>query len=103
MNRRFEYESNFSLFAGFAFAVMLSTNPLLARDLVSASNSAANTIKNVAQVLAVTGVIGGGAIMQLPGAGDFGKRVMISGLVGCICAFGAPAFLALMSTVFGGL
>ncbi len=75
----------------------------MARDLVSASNSTASTVKSVAQALAVTGVIAGGAFMQLPGAGEWGKRVMVSGLVGCLCAFGAPAFQTLMRSVFGGL
>lgn len=78
-------------------------NQVYARDLVSASNTAAETIRNVAQVLAVTGVVGGGSIMQLPGAGDFGKRVMVSGIVGCLCAFGAPAFVSLMRSVFGAM
>jgi type IV secretory pathway VirB2 component (pilin) len=72
-----------------------------ARDLVAASNTTANMVKNVAQVLAVTGVVAGGAIMQLPGAGEWGKRVLISGIVGTLCAFGAPAFVALMRTIFG--
>jgi hypothetical protein len=78
--------------------------PMIAecRDLVSASNSAANTVKTVAQALAVTGVVGGGAIMQIPGGGDVGKRVAVSGLIGCACAFGAPAFISLMRSVFGG-
>ncbi len=80
---------------------VLFGNPVFARDLVSAATTGADTIKNVAQILAVTGVVGGGAIMQLPGAGDFGKRVMVSGIVGCLCAFGAPAFMSLMKTVFG--
>jgi hypothetical protein len=75
----------------------------VARDLVSAASTTANTVKSVAQGLAVTGVIGGGAIMQIPGAGEFGKRVLISGLVGCLCAFGAPAFLDMMKSIFGGL
>ena len=75
----------------------------MARDLVSAASSTANTVKSVAQGLAVTGVIGGGAIMQIPGAGEFGKRVLISGMVGCLCAFGAPAFLDMMKSIFGGL
>ena len=83
--------------------ITLSNDSAFARDLVSASTTAADTIKNVAQILAVTGVVGGGAIMQLPGAGEYGKRVMISGLVGCLCAFGAPAFMSLMRTVFGGM
>lgn len=74
-----------------------------ARDLISAGTSTANTIKSVAQVLAVTGVIGGGAIMQLPGAGEWGRRVMATGFVGCLCAYGAPAFKAMMTSVFGGL
>lgn len=73
----------------------------LARDIVSASNTAVNTVKSVAQVLAVLGVIGGGAVMQLPGLGDVGKRIAASGLVGCVCAFGAPAFMSLMRTIFG--
>lgn len=82
--------------------LVMAPESVLARDLVSAANTQATTVKNVAQALAVTGVVGGGAIMQLPGAGEYGKRVMVSGFVGCICAFGAPAFMALMHTVFGG-
>jgi hypothetical protein len=84
-----------------ACALVLSASICEARDLVSSATTAANTLKTVAQILGVTGVIGGGAIMQLPGAGDFGRRVMVSGLVGCLCAFGAPAFMSLMRTVFG--
>lgn len=83
-------------------ALVMVPESVFARDLVSAANTQANTVKNVAQALAVTGVVGGGAIMQLPGAGEYGKRVMVSGFVGCLCAFGAPAFMALMHTVFGG-
>lgn len=72
-----------------------------ARDIVSASNTAVNTAKSVAQVLAILGVVGGGSVMQIPGLGEVGKRIAVSGLIGCACAFGAPAFMSLMRTVFG--
>ncbi len=86
-----------AVFGLFAFG-----SDALARDIVSASNTAVSTVKTVAQALAVLGVVGGGAVMQLPGLGDVGKRIAASGLVGCVCAFGAPAFISLMKTVFGG-
>lgn len=91
-----------ALITGIGVGGVLFPDLVQARDIVSASNSAANTVKTVAQALAVTGVVGGGAIMQIPGGGDIGKRVAVSGLVGCACAFGAPAFIGLMRTVFGG-
>ncbi len=74
-----------------------------ARDLVSASNSATNIVKNVGQALSVMGIISGGAIMQIPGAGQFGKGVMVAGFVGAGCAFGAPLFTSLMGQIFGSM
>jgi len=83
------------------FLIVFSSDAL-ARDIVSASNAAVNTVKTVAQALSVLGIVGGGVVMQLPGLGDVGKRVAASGLIGCVCAFGAPAFISLMKTIFGG-
>ena len=78
-------------------------NAAFAADLNSAANNAVSHIKIVAQTLAVVGVIAGGALMQLPGLGFFGKSVMTSGLVGCLCAFGASGFQGLMTNIFGGM
>jgi hypothetical protein len=74
-----------------------------ARDLIGAANTATNQIKQLAQVTSVLGVIAGGFIMQIPGAGGFGRSVLISGLIGCLCAFGASAFVSLMRSIFGGI
>jgi hypothetical protein len=74
-----------------------------ARDLVSAANTAANTAKSVAQAAAVLGVVSGGVVMQVPGAAEWGKRIAVGGIVGGICAFGAPSFYSLLHTVFGGM
>ena len=82
-------------------AAMVGNNTAYAADLSSAANNAASHIKMIAQILAVTGVVAGGAIMQLPGLGFFGKSIMTSGLVCCLCAYGAPGFQSLMTNVFG--
>ena len=74
-----------------------------ARDLVAASNSAVSVVKGVAQALAVLGIISGGIVMQLPGAGQFGKGILVAGIVGTLCAFGGQSFISLMQTVFGGM
>ena len=84
-------------------SAIVGANAAHAADLTSAANNAASHIKTVAQILAVTGVVAGGALMQLPGLGFFGKGVMTSGLVGCLCAFGATGFLGLMTNIFGGM
>ena len=72
-----------------------------ARDLPSAAASYTSNIKVIAQALSVTGIVAGGGLMQIPGAAGFGRKTLAGGLVGGLCAFGAPAFQSLMTTVFG--
>ena len=83
--------------------LLVGGGAVYAADLNSAANNAVSHIKLVAQTLAVVGVIAGGALMQIPGLGFFGKSVMTSGLVGCLCAFGASGFQGLMTNIFGGM
>ena len=93
----------FTLIAiGLLLIGILSSNQVFARDLGSAARSYTNTIKSIGQVMSVAGVIAGGVCMQIPGAAMFGKNVLVGGLIGGLCSFGAPAFAALLSSVFGG-
>ena len=89
--------------AGGVLAVAwLGCEPAMARDLGSAATTYTSTIKMVGQAMSVAGVVAGGIGMQLPGVAQFGRGVLAGGLVGGLCSFGAPAFVSLLTTVFGG-
>ncbi len=90
------------LVLGVGIAILLGSDAAFARDLGSAAKSYTNTIKSIGQVMSVAGVIAGGICMQLPGVAQFGRGVLAGGLIGGVCSFGAPAFAALLNTVFGG-
>lgn len=81
--------------------IYLGCDSALARDLDSAARSYTNTIKNIGQIMSVAGVIAGGIFMQIPGVAQFGKGVLAGGLIGGVCSFGAPAFAALLTSLFG--
>lgn len=83
-------------------AYWLGCDAAFARDLGSAARTYTSTIKTIGQVMSVAGVIAGGICMQIPGVAQFGKSVLAGGLIGGVCSFGAPAFAALLTTVFGG-
>ena len=80
----------------------LGCDAALARDLGSAATTYTNTIKTIGQLMSVAGVVAGGICMQIPGVANFGKGVLSGGLVGGLCSFGAPAFVSLLTNVFGG-
>ncbi len=84
-------------------ALLIINTSAEARDLVSAANSATDVVKNVAQALSILGVVAGGALMQVPGAAQFARGVLVSGAVGVLCAFGAPAFISFIKQIFGSL
>lgn len=86
-----------------AISVVVVADPVLARDLGAAANNAVSTAKTVTRALSIFGVLVGGALMQLPGLADFGRRTMGAGLVGCLCAFGGPTLIKFFEGVFGGL
>ena len=96
------WNSVFFLFVVVGITILVGTDAAFARDLGSAAKSYTNTIKSIGQVMSVAGVIAGGICMQLPGVAQFGKGVLAGGLIGGVCSFGAPAFAALLNTVFGG-
>jgi hypothetical protein len=87
-------------FAAFVLIALLSDDAM-AKDLASAAKTYTSTVKAVAQGLSVTGVIAGGLIMQIPGAASFGKKTLSGGILGALCAFGAPAITDLLTRVFG--
>lgn len=82
--------------------VFAAGEPAMARDLGAAARTYTSTIKSIGQVMSVAGVIAGGICMQIPGVAMFGRSVLSGGLIGGLCSFGAPAFAALLTTVFGG-
>jgi len=82
--------------------IILAGEPAMARDLGAAARTYTSTIKTIGQVMSVAGVIAGGICMQIPGVAMFGRSVLSGGLIGGLCSFGAPAFAALLTTVFGG-
>lgn len=81
--------------------LMVCCDVALARDLNSAVRTYSNTVKTIAQALSATGVLAGGCIMQIPGAGDVGKRVATLGIIGSGCAFGGPIIISAMQNWFG--
>lgn len=101
MKKRDLIQTGILLGAGVAI-LALSPQIASARDLDAAARTYASTIKGIGQVMSVAGVVAGGICMQIPGVAQFGKGVLAGGLVGGLCAFGAPAFAALLTTVFGG-
>lgn len=84
-----------------AVVACVLTDSLLARDLGAAATSAVSSVKNIARALSVFGVIAGGALMQVPGVAEFGKRTLVGGLLGCLCSFGGPAFISAIESIFG--
>lgn len=89
----------FAILAG--IVCWVEGNWVMARDLNSAARVYTNTIKSIGQGMSVAGVVAGGICMQIPGVAQFGKGVLAGGLVGGLCSFGAPAFVSLLTTVFG--
>ena len=83
-----------------ALILLLSNYAYAARDLVSASNSAVSTATNVAQALCTLGVISSAIVYQIPGAGQFAKGLLISGLIGGLCAFGGQSAITAISHIF---
>ncbi len=73
-----------------------------ARDLGSATTAAVNQATTIAKAASVLGVLAGAIIYQIPGAADWGRRVISSGLVGAGLAFGGPSLMSLFRTIFGG-
>lgn len=83
--------------------ILIVSEPAVARDITAAATSAVTSVKNIARALSVFGVVAGGALMQFPGASDFGKRTLVGGLMGCVCSFGGPAFISAIESIFGSV
>ncbi len=88
--------------SGVLLISILMSSEVFARDLGSAARAYTSTIKSIGQLMSVAGVIAGGVCMQLPGVAEFGKNVLVGGLIGGLCSFGAPAFASLLTSIFGG-
>jgi hypothetical protein len=86
-----------------ALIAMTMSDTSIARDLGAAATNAVSTAKTVTRAISLLGLLAGGALMQIPGLAEFGKRTMIAGLVGGLCAFGGPAIIKLFENIFGGM
>jgi hypothetical protein len=81
--------------------VMFVSAYAVARDLEAAATAATSKALLIGQSASVLGLVSGGILMNVPGAGDWGKRIASAGLVGSICTFGAKSFTGMLQQVFG--
>jgi hypothetical protein len=82
-------------------ALMLLTASCEARDFAASAAAYVTILKTVGQILAPAGIILGGCIQQIAGAEHIGSQMLKSGVLGCLCIFGGPAFVGMMHSIFG--
>jgi len=82
------------------FVVSLLANPAFANKLQEAAQRGKNEIMLIAQTGSVIGVVAGGLLMSL-GAGQVGKMVLVSGIIGASAIFGGPALIEVLRSIFG--
>lgn len=80
--------------------VSLLANPAFANRLQAAAQRGKNEIMLIAQTGSVIGVVAGGLLMSL-GAGQVGKMVLVSGIIGACAIFGGPALIEVLRSIFG--
>jgi len=86
-----------------AMLVFLHVAPAWAdgRSLESSANSAVSTAMTVAKVMCMLGFLVGGIAWNIPGLTHWAKRITGGAFVGAVCAFGGPAFIATIKSIFG--
>ncbi len=82
------------------FTLSLLANPAFANRLQAAAQRGKNEIMLIAQTGSVIGVVAGGLLMSL-GAGQVGKMVLVSGIIGACAIFGGPALIEVLRSIFG--
>ncbi|MGZ6470373.1 MAG: hypothetical protein ACXWRZ_04375 [Bdellovibrio sp.] len=78
----------------------LISNPAFANRLQAAAQRGKTEVMLIAQTGSVIGVVAGGLLMSL-GAGQLGKMVLVSGIIGAAAIFGGPALIEVMKSIFG--
>ncbi|HPI39344.1 MAG TPA: hypothetical protein PLJ21_00985 [Pseudobdellovibrionaceae bacterium] len=89
-------------FKSIALFLLLSiiTHPAFANRLQAAAQRGKTEVMLIAQTGSVIGIVAGGLLMSL-GAGQLGKMVLVSGIVGAAAIFGGPALIEVMRSIFG--
>ena len=78
----------------------LLASPVFANRLQAAAERGKTEIMLIAQTGSVIGIVAGGLLMSI-GAGQLGKMVLVSGIVGAAAIFGGPAIIEMMRSIFG--
>ncbi|MGZ3769348.1 MAG: hypothetical protein ACXVCP_08470 [Bdellovibrio sp.] len=81
-------------------SMCLISNPAFANRLQAAAQRGKTEVMLIAQTGSVIGVVAGGLLMSL-GAGQLGKMVLVSGIIGAAAIFGGPALIEVMKSIFG--
>lgn len=81
-------------------SICLLSNPAFANRLQAAAQRGKTEVMLIAQTGSVIGVVAGGLLMSL-GAGQLGKMVLVSGIIGAAAIFGGPALIEVMKSIFG--
>lgn len=81
-------------------SISLLSNPAFANRLQAAVQRGKTEVMLIAQTGSVIGIVAGGLLMSL-GAGQLGKMVLISGIVGASAIFGGPALVEVLKSIFG--
>lgn len=80
--------------------ITIISNPAFANRLQAAAQRGKNEVMLIAQTGSVIGIVAGGLLMSL-GAGQVGKMVLVSGVIGAAAIFGGPALVEVMRGIFG--
>lgn len=80
--------------------ITIISNPAFANRLQAAAQRGKNEVMLIAQTGSVIGIVAGGLLMSL-GAGQVGKMVLVSGVIGAAAIFGGPALVEVMRSIFG--
>jgi type IV secretory pathway VirB2 component (pilin) len=81
-------------------SITITANEALANKLQAAAQRGKTEVMLIAQTGSVIGIVAGGLLMSL-GAGQLGKMVLVSGIVGACAIFGGPALIEVLKSVFG--
>lgn len=77
-----------------------SADPVFARDLVEAAQSAQSMFNRIGIAAISIGITLGGVLYAI-GMAMVGRMLLMSGLVGAACILGAPAIVNMLGKVFG--
>lgn len=83
----------------YSLLILIITNQAFASRLEEAAQRGQNIVISVGQITAVIGIILGGIAMSI-GMANFGKMILMSGLIGSAATFGGPMFIDLMKEIF---